>query len=1592
LTATDAPRPPDPPGPPAPRGAGPGRFRRVLGGALAAMGLTAVFAGALVASLVLHLDFAVTRRTVRFFGNDLFLGTAFKGKLVLGEVDRLTLLHGGLAVRSAVAYDPRGVQAARLDGLRVDISGLLKGVLFGKNEMRVAAPLVHVDHADLLLERGPAGGLTIAEVFAPRVPSPPPPPGGAPFHLALERIEIDHIWVHGEVAPPTVLDTEVQGLVASVAVDPDGVTINAQKLHIDARAPLPLPLTATTSLHMKLAEVMEIAGAIDGKVGDIDLHVEGKLDGQHVTARVDVPHATPAAIAAFLPKGTTLPLHATLSETLEVEGDLPDLKVKSRLAVDGGGDITVDGKVHAAAPVHIEADAVVAKVDPRVALDLPSATPINAKAHGELDAGGALKIKATATTEPFQLGPNLVPGVDAEAKLEDGVWTATAHVHETGAPATASVTFDKEGLRFEASVDVPSIHAYPRVKLPVTGAAQVQVAGVFRDGVLDAKVRGRYSGVTAPGGVSVDGGTIEGHVTGPVDALEVDAAVAARGVRASDYAWQTVRVTARGPVMAPRVDALLDEGNGQTVHASADVDPKAGAAYGIHLNVKRKDGEIDGGVQRVSWSGGGVVVAGLTLGGDGVGKIAGGLTVRDKEIVGRLRGTDVDLGKVAAIAGLRAQVGGLANVDIDLASSHAGSRTGHVAIELQDGKAPKIDGVSALFTATFDGDKVKADGLLRLIARAAPGGDADKDDDERCDGAIAQVVVTGGEGQTAGPLLDPATWEKLSGRLHFAADDWNLHCVSRLAPIGVLLSDIRGKLTTRATIERRPGAPLPTVRGFLVKTHGLQVAGAKPLLGGAPAWESRSMDVEVRGSLDTATGVATTAVTLFDGGKMLGTDVSATLDLPAILGTPEQRLASLRKAPLSGHISIPRRAVKSFKTLPSFIAQQIPPVQGDVQLDASLEGTIEQPYVKVKAQGWDLAYYAPGSLRPVALPVSFAVATTYDGHALALDAHVQHTEQHKEHEVLAANGKLEIELADIFAKKKPQPRGGLTVKLTDLPFNELPALTDRDISGHLGGTIAVTGLGEKPSVLVDLSSPDLKIGQDLAYDHAAVRVDLPAPTGAASKGLASAPLTAKIDLASKTGGSLTAGASATVQWEDGLVPSPDMSRPASGSLVADHFRIAALTPFLTGVLSRLDGRLDGRATAELARLAEPENAKLAVSLDLTGGVLNVDKLGQELHDVGVSIKSQPDGSIAIRDLRARGTKGALEGSGSVRLAGVRFVGASAAIGIKPGEALPVMLDGVPYGDLNGTITVEAKRAGSDTTVDVNIPKLHLELPSAVGRGVQSLDDNPDITIAQAAPKEKEPAPAGPSRLAITFHIGEIDIAGKHILGQIESLNLGLTGSKQAPLEVTIADGTKLTGVIKLPRGKIELMKKSFEIERGEITMNPKDAGNPYIDVTAKWESPDGTIYLDYVGSLLPATMEKIHCRSQTLAADQCLKTVLFGSADISTGAGAQALGMQVLAQQFSTQISDNCSTDLGTTDDGSVRPGVKCTLGKFEIEGSTYDGAPPGQPSNSSVAKTQRILGTVDWPFWHNWRLRLNVDAGSEESVTGVDVLWQYHY
>ena len=66
---------------------------------------------------------------------------------------------------------------------------------------------------------------------------------------------------------------------------------------------------------------------------------------------------------------------------------------------------------------------------------------------------------------------------------------------------------------------------------------------------------------------------------------------------------------------------------------------------------------------------GGITIEGVQFVGGAVGKLDGSLLLRSGELSGHLHGEDIDLGKVTQLVGAGGRIGGLANVDLDLASS-----------------------------------------------------------------------------------------------------------------------------------------------------------------------------------------------------------------------------------------------------------------------------------------------------------------------------------------------------------------------------------------------------------------------------------------------------------------------------------------------------------------------------------------------------------------------------------------------------------------------------------------------------------------------------------------------------------------------------------------------------------------------------------------------------------------------------------------------------------------------------------------------------------------------------------------------------------
>src|SRR5262249_36100660 len=152
-----------------------------------------------------------------------------------------------------------------------------------------------------------------------------------------------------------------------------------------------------------------------------------------------------------------------------------------------------------------------------------------------------------------------------------------------------------------------------------------------------------------------------------------------------------------------------------------------------------------------------------------------------------------------------------------------------------------------------------------------------------------------------------------------------------------------------------------------------------------------------------------------------------------------------------------------------------------------------------------------------------------------------------------------------------------------------------------------------------LDLPRLTVGR-VTYEETDLSLDVGVPHQT-SRGERS---TAKLQLTLKggSGGFLSTSASQDLSWKNGLVPELDLGSPTAVDLETKRFRLAIAAPFLEGVVSRLDGFLDG--TSHL--LVQPgSGARIGdVKLALTDGSLHLPQLGQELH--GITLEVARDGA------------------------------------------------------------------------------------------------------------------------------------------------------------------------------------------------------------------------------------------------------------------------------------------------------------------------------------------------------------------------------
>lgn len=1555
-------------------GPGPGRARRALGVIAATLGLGVVMTLATAGGVVLHMGMPAPRRFIAARVNGI-LETTFKGRVIISRVGSLHLAR--IDDVDAQVFDPEGHLVLDIRGLSARFGTLrLLRSLVGGPSLVVSIPELSVHGIEAVLEENAEGELGLPRAFESRAPATNAPSRGT--DVTLGAVQVGHVWVHGRIAAVPVLDADVKAFVGGLTSTPKGTEIDVRHLFVVSRG-LPgmnpeglvvarvfLPSEANGSTHVR--------ADYDGRIGDIPVRAHGSLTGRVVVGIVDVPETAPGAFAALAPG--RIHLGAPLRVHAEVHGELPVLEpeVHARL---GASEVTASATVilPAAERVTLSATARVDVRDLDLSLLETSAPPSKLTALVEASIvsypGGKLTGTYHVENQVGEVEGQVVPAVSVRGELTERSVRGMAEVAEVGAPTRVRFSLAPRAgsaapnqLDFKATTTVSDLDAIPRLGPIARGRASLSVEGGLD---LDTKritahADGQVLGLDK-GGVHLSSAALTGGVDGPLDAPRFTAELRGVGLRAGGYAFVGVHATASGtPAEIDITTRLIGNAAAPSIAARAHVSTgKELLVRSARITMERSDVESTATIVVARVAGGVVDVRGLAVVGLGEPILASARLERDAMTV-KAKAAAIDLDRVARLLGREEDVHGHLALDIDAASTPRGV-VGHVNADLRDLSAQGIEGGRVHVALTGAGTQIQGEVDAAL-------GDVGKL-------ALADVDVNLG-----GPITARSSWKNATGSMQV---DGAVDLTQVLAQFPEALPPVSaasGTVALHGRVSRTFASTAPTLE-LEASTQALALVGIQETtahadgsiaLGPAP-WRNDGTDAALGVKLDGATGRTELSAELRDArGPLASLHVGTTLPLSAMVEGPHRVAELMRDTPFEAGLIVPLR---SLEALPQAFGEL--PLRGEVELDVHVEGTMRAPRLTVSAKGTNLRPRTAAACVPV---VSVDASVAYDSEKA--DARVAVSRD--EREVLVTHLRANVNVPQVLAGGALMWEASADLALARFPLDTLGALVKQAIGGYVSGTIAIEDFHRAASLHAALDLESLSLGRAVF------------PTGKVVVTVGDGAFAVSVHAAQREGYAETS-VNGAVKWGAAVVPALDLARPVDLALRAKAFRADALMPFLRGAVTELDGRID--ADAKLHVEPGGKEGTMSGALTLREGVLEVPQMGERFHALHGRVVMKPWGTIRLEEFSAEGPTGKVTASAQAVLEGLAIRSATAKVNIEKAHALPLVFDGISIGKAYGNITARAKLAPDGKRIDVNvdIPSFHLELPQRTGNTVQSLDldetirlglhSEGDFVIIPLTAPEK-PRTASELVVRVAVKLGN-DVGVK----QDTTIDILAAGE---PL-VEIGHETRVSGQIRLTRGKLEIQGKQFRIDRGVVSFVGPDPADPQIIATAYWDAPDNIrVYADFSGRV---SSGKLTLRSEpALTQDGILALILFGSPDGSFGAasrsgqatssGVQAAGLaggvatQGLNKAISSLTSADVTTRVDTSQANTPRPELAVQLSRRVSARIGYKLGVPAPGDNPD-----RTELTMNWRFIRNWSLSAVVgDQGS----SALDLVWRLRY
>ncbi|MBX3261992.1 MAG: translocation/assembly module TamB domain-containing protein [Labilithrix sp.] len=1560
-----------------------------LSHASGSVGVVATFAGALVAGVALHANLPASRRVAGDVGNRV-TSRVFDGKIAVGEVRALSLgAMSKVRVREVEVVDPDGRQVILAHDVEatIDLARLLSSLAKG-GPPDVDLEEVRVGRADVVLDVDDAGKPRIARAFHPRgddedaaEPPEPTPRERAP-RVRIGSAKVGLARVHGALVPPE-LDGDASELEARLLLAEKRLRVNVERSKVVLRSPkVPnqrAPLVGATRGELALdLETAELGGhaELEGSCGSVPIAARAELVDDRLEATVDVAETSPAAIAtAFSGVPVTRPveLHA------RAHGKLPTIVLEARARV-GASTVAADGELdlregHA---FKLSVDATELDAD---AFGAGIATNVSGKLTGEGTLSGATGALGTfrVTTAESTVASERIPPATIEGRFEDTQVTAVVRAREPGVEGNGKLTFDRATnlVTFDLQARSSSLRALQRAPNVVGGAASARVQGKIDltrytiQATTTASADGVAAGAFSARHLSASGG-LEGPLVAPV--LSVGFAGVDLRVKSGDKA----------PLVYPSAAG----------HARIALVPSPRVLdASIHLGAAGADG-VTVSADAVQVSGGVVEARGLRV--TGLGEP---LTL-DARLGGgrwslRAKSAGVDLHRAAAVTGIRelelVPEGTTASLDVDLRQEAEGA-DGHFDVvvrgvargesrdaELYAAAHAKIDRGNLVGSA-----KVVAEGLGEIeIVRA-------------------ELVVP--------KRLDARSLQRATGTVELRGSVDLSQGAALFAGEGV--ERVGGLASFSARLERADAAALPTVRAT-VRTEGLDVA-----LSGEPPSRTvtiAGVDVVTHLAWDGRTDDAEVAVVSWDKHGLLGA-ASAKTKLPlAAWWTGAAKLDSnaLGALAVSAIADVPAREISE---LPSFI--DAPPLRGRLASHLEITGAVGRPMVVVSARAESLRADRPRVPGEEAFdPLDGSLEARWDGERAAItfafderprrqrprrranrDGARQPAARPPAQQTRKNPGHLrglvlmtDLRASDLLRGKAPADlpwRASAEVEVENLMLGALPMVDG--VSGSLGGRVRLKDLNGSPSFEAKAHIDDFGAGGAVVE-----RLDL--TTGGRDASLfAHASIT---DQESKATFQL---ASKSLRMK-GLDVSWEPVAPTRLDYAVQNGRLALLAPLVTGVMSEMDGRVDGAGSVTIDESSQVFEGGLA----LQDARAYVNAVGEEISSLSAIAKFERTGVFRIDDAKGRLGAGEFRAAASGRMNGLSFVGGDATIVAT--KDVPISAEGATFASATGEVKVSAKMSDdrSALLVTVDVPRADVQLPDRSTQSLQPLDPDPTVAIGVRGRNGKLDTTAvrkhrgGTGRQTAASKTNGAGLVTRMTVTLGNAVQLegrGLDIALGGRTLVEIADEVRVTGRIDLRGGTIEVHGRRFTVDRGTVTFpEGGDAANPTIVAAAYWDSPDRTrVWVEFTG---PLKSGNLALRSEPpYSKNEILSVLLFGRPDPNMAAaddgtqtgdtsGATAVGSGFIASDLNRVLSEiDESLDVETDTLSGNRTRAKVGRSFFDRRLKVQFGYAPGR---TTYREPDTAYVFLNWQFVPKWSL---VATRGDRGTSILDVLFQHRY